>query len=142
MIDKRILNYLDETDEFKLVPEFQEKFKRVLLNQKVSENSALFDLMTTYSGEFRGSEGFIINVAEDLEDFENSVTKNLLDNENVPDNYISLFNFELEGYLLYDKTNDSVVLIETGDIDKLLSKQFDKEWKSSNDFLVDFFELS
>ena len=141
MINEKIINYLDENEEFKLTPEYQERFRKVLLDYGVNPNSALFDLMTTYAGEFNGKEGFIINVADDLADYNASVTKQLLDNERVSPNYISLFNFEFDDYLLYNKNDDSVVLIEGANTQKLLEGNFDKKWDNFEFFLEDFFEL-
>lgn len=62
--------------------------------------------------------------------------------EQVPLKYISLFNLETEDYLLYNKENEHVVLIEGGNIDKLKNNNFDKEWNSFNEFLEDIFELN
>lgn len=142
MIDKQIIEYLDDNDEFKLLPEYQDRFKKILIDYGVNENSALIDLMSTYSGEFHGKEGFIINVADDLSEYDNSVTKQLVDNEGISANYISLFNFEFDDYLLYNKEDDSVVLINGGNIDKLKANNFDKKWNSFNEFLLDYFGIS
>lgn len=141
MIDQRIIDFLEENGEFKLLPDYQQRFRQVLLDNGVNPASALVDLMATYSGEFNGSEGSIINVADDLSDYEASVTKQLVEEEGVDAKYISLFNFEFDDYLLYNKENDSVVLIEGGNVDNLRAGNFSKEWKSFNEFLIAFFEL-
>jgi hypothetical protein len=141
MLDKKIIAYLEDNEEFKLLPEYQEKFKRVLREYGVREHSAVIDLMGTYAGEFNGNEAFIINVAEDLADYEKSVTKHLIENEHIDQKYISLFNLEFDDYLLYNKDDDSVVLINSGNLDKLNDGIFDKRWDSFNEFLIDFFGL-
>ncbi|QYS90046.1 hypothetical protein EH230_09185 [Flavobacterium columnare] len=142
MIDSKIVSYLKENDEFELLPEYKEKFLAILLDAGINKSSALIDLMANYSGEFNGNEGFIINVADDLSDYENSVIKILREEEGVPNFYLSLFNFEFDDYLLYNIENDNVVLIEGGNIEKLKNNDFTKKWNNFNDFLLDFFELN
>ena len=142
MIDNRILQYLDDSDEFKLVPEFQIKFRKVLLDYGVQSDSAIIDLMCTYAGEFNGKIGFIINVAEDLNDFENSVTRQLIEKEKINPIYISLFNFEFDDYLLYNIKEDSVVLIDGGNFKDLVNNNFSDKWNSFNEFLLYYFSIS
>ena len=80
----------------------------------------------------------MINVPEDLSDTDNSVTYSLRQNEGVPDEYISLFDFEYEDYLLYNLADDSVVLLPDGNIECLNNNTFYKKWDSFNSFLEDF----
>ena len=83
-----------------------------------------------------------MDVSNDMKDFESSYTKALRDKAGVPSNYISLYNGELDDYLLYNIEDDSVILVEEGNARKLQSGNFDKHWKSFDSFLLDFFRLS
>ena len=94
--------------------------------------------MSEYGGDMDGSLGYMINVPEDLSDTDNSVTYSLRQNEGIPDEYISLFDFEYEDYLLYNLVDDSVVLLPDGNIECLNNKTLSKKWDSFNSFLEDF----
>lgn len=94
--------------------------------------------MSEYGGDMDGSLGYMINVPEDLSDTDNSVTYSLRQNEGIPDEYISLLDFEYEDYLLYNLVDDSVVFLPDGNIECLNNKTLSKKWDSFNSFLEDF----
>jgi hypothetical protein len=141
MIDSSITKFLEENEEIKLSQENQEKYKKILLNNGVNANSALIDLMGVYSGDFYGEQGFMLNLAEDLSDYNNSITKKLIEKEGIDSKYLSLSDLELENYLLYNKENDGVVFIEAGNISKLKNNEFTKSWDNFNAFLKHYFEI-
>lgn len=141
MIDSSITKFMEETGEIKLSPENQEKYKKVLLSNGVHPNSALIDLMSVYSGDFYGEQGFMLNLGEDLSDYNNSITKKLIEKEGMDSKYLSLSDLELENYLLYNKENDSVVFIEAGNSTKLKNNEFTKSWDNFNAFLKHYFEI-
>lgn len=143
MLSKKIINYLNKNAD-KNPPELQKKYQNSLLSLGLSfeKNSSFLDFMIQYSDEYSGSEGFIIDVASDLLDIENSTTEHLRKNYALHADYISLFNTEIDDFLLYNIKNDSVKLIEAENIKKLSEYEYhDKNWSSFNDFLEDFFEL-
>ncbi|CAM4413219.1 hypothetical protein [Zobellia nedashkovskayae] len=144
MLTDKLKKYLEENADSAL-PEFQEKIKNVFKNklgltEKI--NGSFLEFMIKYSDEYYGRYSYIMDVANDILDIDTSYTKSLWNNFNVPQNYISLYNGELDDYLLYDKETDMVVLIEEGNDIKLKTKTFDKKWDSFNEFLEDFFKLS
>ena len=107
-----------------------------------NKNSSFIQFMSVYSDEYYGSVGLIHDVMnDDLSDPKNGVTKHLRDNYNVPKKYVSLFNLEVDDYLLYNK-EDSVVLVVGGNDIKLKNEEFDQKWNSFNEFLEHFFELT
>lgn len=143
MLSKKIIDYLDENADQNL-PDFQKKYHDSLLSLGLSfdNNSSFLDFMIKYSDEYYGSEGFIIDVANDLLEFESSTTAHLRKNDALHSDYISLFNTEVDDFLLYNIKDDSVKLIEGDNIKKLSDyNYYDKKWSSFNDFLEDFFEL-
>ena len=120
-------------NEPKLLPENQAKYKEILDRNGIKKNSDFYVFMSEYGGDMDGSLGYMINVPEDLSDTDNSVTYSLRQNEGIPDEYISLFDFEYEDYLLYNLVDDSVVLLPC-----LNNKTLSKKWDSFNSFLEDF----
>jgi len=141
MLTEKILNYLEE-NEGKLLPEFQERNTKFLVENGFDQNSSFFQFMSIYSDEMIGSEGHISDVVGDLIDYtETSFNYQIHVNGQVPTNYISLTDNTTELFLLYDKSTDKVVLVEDGNVTNLINKKFDKVWNSFNDFLTDFFEL-
>jgi len=140
MLKENIRNYLEE-EYGSVLPEYQEKYKNILSKYKITVDSSFFEFVSKYSDEYYGKYGLLYDIAADLSTQDN-VTNLLHEKESVPFNYISLINLETEDYLLYNIENDHVILINGGNINKLISNNFDKEWNSFNEFLEDFFELN
>ncbi|MGM5629403.1 hypothetical protein O2K51_00770 [Apibacter raozihei] len=111
-----------------------------MINYGIDEQSAFCELMSNYSGEFSGSEGTIMNVANDLS-YGNDSYEFSLHEKGLPKKYLQLLTSEYDDYLLYNIENDSVILILGANDIKLQHGEFDKEWDSFNDFLEDFFEI-
>jgi len=141
MLSKKVKKYLKE-EELELVPEYQKKFKEILTDYGINPNSSFMELMSTYSGEFSGEEGTMLNVAEDLSYGDDSNILKLQKTYNLDKKYLQLLTSEYDDYLLYNKEDDSVVLIEGMNDQKLKDGDFDEEWNSFDDFLLDFFDLN
>ncbi len=145
MLTEKIKNYLEENADL-VAPEYQSKYKVKLeelgFDKKI--NSSFLDFMINYSDEYYGEEGLIHDVMnDDLMDYENGITKHLIDNYNISNKYVSLFNLETDDYLLYSKADDSVKLIEAQNMKELSNDEYyDEKWDSFNEFLEHFFELS
>lgn len=140
MLSKKVKNYLKE-EELELTLEYQKKFKDILLDYGFDLNSSFFELMSTYAGEFSGEEGTMLNVADDLSDKDNSYVLNLRKTTCLDEKYVQLLTSEYDDYLLYNKDDDSVILIEGMNDKRLKSGDFDQKWKSFDLFLVHFFDL-
>jgi len=137
------MEYLDENED-KLLPEYQEKNKKFLIENGFdeNENSSFVQFMTIYSDEMLGNEGHLSDVVGDLMNYtESSFNYQIHTNDKVPTNFISLTDDTTELYLLYNKANDNVVLVEGANLKNLLDNKFDKQWSSFNDFLIDFFQI-
>lgn len=142
MLTEKIKNYLNlSKDNFiEFIPKYQETLKKFGEEQNLSRSFIQF--MSKYDSEIHGKEGFIINALDDIFEYDNSMTKHLIDNYNVSNKYISLFNLEVDDYLLYNKEDDSVKLIEAQNMKKLSNNEyFDQKWDSFNEFLEHFFDL-
>lgn len=139
MLSKKIKNYLEDED-MKLLPDYQKKFKHILENYGIKSSSFL-ELMSTYSGEFSGSEGTMMNVAEDLSDENNSYVLELQKNHKLDKKYIQLLTPEYDDYLLYNIDDDTVLFINGMNDKKLKELSFDNKWSNFDDFLIDFLEI-
>ncbi|QAR31151.1 hypothetical protein EQP59_07300 [Ornithobacterium rhinotracheale] len=144
MLTEKIKKYLEENADL-VLPKYQINYKKKLQELNFNEriNSSFIDFMVKYSDEYYGEEGLISDVMnDDLMDYENGLSKHLIDNYGVSEKYISLSNLESDDYLLYNKEDDSVKLIESQNIKELSNdKYYDKKWDSFNEFLEYFFEL-
>ena len=144
MLSEKVKKFLNE-NVHKVLPEYQLKYKKELesLNFDKKINSSFIDFIVNYSDEHYGAEGLIFDVMnDDLMDYENSITKHLIENYGVNEKYISLFNLEVDDYLLYNKEDDSVKLIEAQNMKELSNDEYyDQKWNSFNEFLEHFFEL-
>lgn len=140
MLSQKILTYLQ--DEPKLLPESRNSYLSFLRKTGFKENSAFFQLATTYGTEFNGTEGFMFNVVNDLMDETiTGVNYNMHTIEKVPQNLISLLEDTTYAYLLYNKDNDSVILVEDGAVEKVLEGHYDRKWNTFNEFLEEFFDI-
>jgi hypothetical protein len=140
MLSKKIKNYLKEEEEIRLLPDYQKKFKQIMESYGI-KSSSFIELMSTYAGEFSGSEGTMINVAEDLSNENKSYILSLQKSHNLDKKYLQLLSSEYDDYLLYNIEDDTVVLIEGMNDEKLKEKSFDEKWPSFNGFLNDFFDI-
>ncbi|MDR2204806.1 MAG: hypothetical protein LBE36_01415 [Flavobacteriaceae bacterium] len=141
MLTKKITKWLKENEDA-LLPEYQEKYRNFLIENGFDKNSSFVEFMSQYSDEINGCEGHLFDVVGDLIDYTKTSTNYQIHTfDKVPTNYISLTDDTTECYLLYNKDNDSVVLIEGANLQRLLDEDFDQEWGSFNDFLTEFLEI-
>ncbi|AMA50414.1 MULTISPECIES: hypothetical protein [Flavobacterium] len=144
MLSEKILKYLKKnadltSKEFQI--KHEQNLKKLGFNDEI--NSSFLDFMIKYSDEYSGKEGFIMDVANDLIDFENSITQHLRNQDNLNSKYFSLYNLELDDYLLYNIEDDSVKLIEAKNMKQLSNDDYyDKKWNTFNEFLEYFFKLN
>jgi hypothetical protein len=141
MLRKKIKNYLSEEDEEKNSTEEKREILAILRAEGIDKNSSFAEFMSTYEGEFYGEEGVMINVGIDLIDKEQSLTRHLQNTYNIPENYLPLFNLEVDDFLFYNKLNDSVTIVEAGNLDTFLSGKIAPQWNSFDDFLLHFFDI-
>ncbi|CAA0146928.1 hypothetical protein R5N98_05210 [Tenacibaculum maritimum] len=143
MLTEKIKNYLSQSKE-ELI-EFTPMYQGILqeFGKKEKLGASFVEFMSKYDSEIHGEEGFIINGLDDVFEYETSMTKHLIDTYNIPIQYISLFNLEIDDYLLYNKENDTVKLIEAKNIGELSNDEYyDQKWGSFNEFLEYFFNLN
>jgi hypothetical protein len=141
MLSKKIKTYLKEEDEEKNSSNEKKLILNALTQEGIDTNSSFAEFMSTYEGEFYGEEGVIINVGIDILDYENSLTAHIRKEYNIPQNYLPLFNLEVDDFLFYDKFNDSVILVEAGHLNDFLAENIFPQWKTFNDFLIYFFDI-
>lgn len=143
MLTEKIEKYLNisKEDFIEFIPKYQGILKEFGEEQKLSDSFVQF--MSKYDSEIHGKEGFIINALDDVFEYDSSMTKHLIDNYEVSKKYISLFNLEVDDYLLYNKEDDSVKLVEAQNMKELSNDEYyDEKWNSFNEFLEHFFELN
>ncbi|MEM9774808.1 MAG: hypothetical protein AAF902_09525 [Chloroflexota bacterium] len=143
MLSEKVIKFL-ETDEdtIKLSESTVSKYLNVL-NKYALKSDSVVELMSKYLGEFYGKEGHILNLAQDLSKYEESATYHLRNHDNISEKYFSLFDTETEDYLLYNKEDDSVKLIEAPNMKELSNDDYqDRKWNSFNAFLEEFFDLN
>jgi hypothetical protein len=138
-MNEKLKNYLED-NEVKLLPENQIKYSENLKNLGLDKFKDFYEFMSLYGGDLEGKMGYMFDVVNDISD-EEGVTWSLINNEDVPDYYISLQDLDYEHFLLYNKKNNHVILVENANTSNLLDENFDREWSSFNEFLEDFFEL-
>jgi len=140
-LSKKVIKYLKKNEDA-LLPDYQKKYKAFLIENNFENDSAFLEFMSSYSGEMYGSEGHLSDVVGDLMDYsESSFNYQMHIKGNVPDDYISLTDDTTEVYLLYNKIDGHVILIEGANDKRLADKKFDREWASFNSFLEEFFEI-
>ncbi|AZA78665.1 hypothetical protein EG347_14685 [Chryseobacterium sp. G0186] len=141
MLSEKIVNYLK--DEPQLLAENKEIYRSALKKNGFDEKSEFVEFATTYGTEFNGSEGFMFNVVRDLlDDSSTGVNYNMHNKQNVPLNLISLLDDTTYAFLLYNKEDGSVILVEDGNVEKVIKGNYDKKWNSFNEFLEEFFEIA
>lgn len=142
-MNNKIREYLEENEE-PLLPEYQKKYKDFLIENGFGKDPSFVEFMTKYSDEMYGSEGHLADVVGDLIDYDTACSFNysMHKYDEVPKNYISLTDDISEVYLLYNRENGHVILIEGANLKRLLDGDFDKEWNSFDSFLEDFLELN
>lgn len=142
MLSACIKDHLQQTTT-EVLPQHQQANRQALLDVGCTEdrNSSFLEFMTKYGDDYDGSCGQIVDVAQDLQPIERSRAFAEW-KHGLPRHFLPLTSGETDEFLLYDVSDDSVVLIENGSLMQLRAGDFDGKWSSFNEFLVDFFELA
>lgn len=141
MLDKEFISYLEEEVELEShSPDVQDKFRVVFERLGLAEHNQYFvDFWSTYSDEIYGEEGHLVDLAIDLGDFENSLTACARRDMDLPEQYISFLNDELDDFLFYDISTDEVFLVEAPNIEAFVeSAEYDEKWSSFEEFIKAF----
>ena len=136
---ENVRKYLEE-HELKLLADSQVMAKEILRRHSLDKFEDFYEFMSVYGGDLDGKLGYMFDIIQDIDD-EEGVTASLIQNGDIPNNYISLQDFDYEHYLLYDKSNNHVVLVYDANSDRLNRGDFGQEWTTFSDFLQWFFEL-
>lgn len=139
MFSEKFIEYLDKELE-QLQPKWQvenrKMFKKLGFNEK---NQDFVDFWSVYSDEIYGNEGYLTDLASDLEEFDCSQTQFLHEEFGAPKNYISFFGDEYDDYMIYDRNTDEVFFIEAENISLFFKEKYcDKRWSSFASFIQDF----
>lgn len=141
MLSLKVLQHLSDTTTV-VLPEYQlaniNSLMQIGCNNDI--NGSFIEFWSKYGDEFYGKYGQVMDVCQDLKDMDTSTNHIMWDKEEIPTNFISLIS-NTESLFLYNKTNDSVIIIEDGSLLRLNSNSFDKYWPSFNEFLEDYFEI-
>jgi transposase-like protein len=139
MLSEKILKYLKKTPTKPFAYQKKYKYNFETYGFTTGLNASFLEFMIRCD-EYSGSQGFIMDVANDMLDFENSVIRHLRNHNGLGKQYYALYNLELDDFLLYNKDNDNVKLIEAQHMNKLSDESYyGKKWPSFNGFL--FVEL-
>ncbi|UTD15999.1 hypothetical protein HER15_11165 [Tenacibaculum mesophilum] len=144
MLTEKIKEYLEGNAD-KILPQYEKDYKKRLeeLGFSQKKNSSFIEFMSVYSDEYYGSEGALIDFMLDIKQFDKSQTMILRKYDKINSKFFSLLISESDDYLLYNKDDDSVKLIEAQNMKQLSNDDYyDKKWNSFNNFLEDFFELN
>lgn len=144
MLTEKIKEYLEGNAD-KILPQYEKDYKKKLeeLGFSQKKNSSFIEFMSVYSDEYYGSEGTLIDFMLDIKQFDKSQTMILRKYDKINSKFFSLLISESDDYLLYNKDDDSVKLIEAQNMKQLSNDDYyDKKWNSFNNFLEDFFELN
>ncbi|ETD72665.1 hypothetical protein V757_02895 [Pelistega indica] len=105
----------------KVLPKYEEDYKLKFLELGFDGSNGDFVMFwTQYNDEITGKIGALYPFAYEVRDFSKSLTVILRNQLNLPCNYYSLFNFENEDYLFYDKSSDNVLFIKSENIQKFI----------------------
>lgn len=141
MLDKIFTKYLDE-EIGRNLPDVEKRYRQVFTDLGFSEkNQDFIDFWVIYSNEIHDEDGYLVDLAADLDDFDNSLTARLRKEQQLPPQYISFLQSEINDYLFYDMSSDEVYLIDADDLnDFIQSNKHDEKWLSFDEFIKDFLE--
>ncbi|MBN3860320.1 MAG: hypothetical protein N4Q32_00150 [Neisseriaceae bacterium] len=143
MLSQEVQDYLayDLGYDARISTEQSNQVSKLLLEKNFDASYSFFDYMTHYQskcGKGKSSIGFFGDVIELLQD---GTWNQSLYNKGLSQNYIALQ--QTPGWLfLYNKDDDSVILNDDDEIERIFNEDFDYYWPSFNHFLMYFFGLS
>ena len=141
MLDKLFTKYLDE-EIGRNLPDVEKRYRKMFADLGFgAKNQDFIDYWAVYSNEIHDEDGYLVDLAADLDNFDQSLTAALRKEQQLPGQYISFLHSEINDYLFYDMTSDEVYLI---DVDKLQdfiqTKTYDEKWSNFEEFIKDYLE--
>lgn len=120
--------------------EVREQFKKNLLKIGLKErNSSFVEFWSRFGDEVYGKYGHLLDFNYEVEDFADSYTSQLREEEGLNKKYLSILSSELDDYIFYDIKTDTVLFVSAENFDDFLEDgTYDKKWDSFNSFLTEF----
>lgn len=141
MLDKLFTKYLDE-EIGRNLPDVEKRYRKMFADLGFgAKNQDFIDYWAVYSNEIHDEDGYLVNLAADLDNFDQSLTAALRKEQQLPGQYISFLHSEINDYLFYDMTSDEVYLIDADKLqDFIQTKTYDEKWSNFEEFIKDYLE--
>lgn len=141
MLDKLFAKYLDE-EIGRNLPDVEKRYRRMFADLGFgAKNQDFIDYWAVYSNEIHDEDGYLVDLAADLDNFDQSLTAALRKEQQLPGQYISFLHSEINDYLFYDMTSDEVYLIDADKLqDFIQTKTYDEKWSNFDEFIKDYLE--
>ena len=141
MLDKLFTKYLDE-EIGRNLPDVEKRYRKMFADIGFgAKNQDFIDYWAVYSNEIHDEEGYLVDLAADLDNFDQSLTAALRKEQQLPGQYISFLHSEINDYLFYDMTSDEVYLIDADKLqDFIQTKTYDEKWSNFEEFIKDYLE--
>ena len=141
MLDKLFAKYLDE-EIGRNLPDVEKRYRKMFADLGFgAKNQDFIDYWAVYSNEIHDEDGYLVDLAADLDNFDQSLTAALRKEQQLPGQYISFLHSEINDYLFYDMTSDEVYLIDSDKLqDFIQTKTYDEKWSNFEDFIKDYLE--
>lgn len=141
MLDKLFTKYLDE-EIGRNLPDVEKRYRKMFADLGFgAKNQDFIDYWAVYSNEIHDEDGYLVDLAADLDNFDQSLTTALRKEQQLPGQYISFLHSEINDYLFYDMTSDEVYLIDADKLqDFIQTKTYDEKWSNFEEFIKDYLE--
>ena len=141
MLDKLFAKYLDE-EIGRNLPDVEKRYRKMFADLGFgAKNQDFIDYWAVYSNEIHDEDGYLVDLAADLDNFDQSLTAALRKEQQLPGQYISFLHSEINDYLFYDMTSDEVYLIDADKLqDFIQTKTYDEKWSNFDEFIKDYLE--
>ncbi|NLP31957.1 MAG: hypothetical protein GX353_02255 [Oligella ureolytica] len=141
MLDKLFTKYLDE-EIGRNLPDVEKRYRKMFADLGFgAKNQDFIDYWAVYSNEIHDEDGYLVDLAADLDNFDQSLTAALRKEQQLPGQYISFLHSEINDYLFYDMTSDEVYLIDADKLqDFIQTKTYDEKWSNFEEFIKDYLE--
>ena len=141
MLDKLFTKYLDE-EIGRNLPDVEKRYRKMFADLGFgAKNQDFIDYWAVYSNEIHDEDGYLVDLAAGLDNFDQSLTAALRKEQQLPGQYISFLHSEINDYLFYDMTSDEVYLIDADKLqDFIQTKTYDEKWSNFEEFIKDYLE--
>ena len=141
MLDKLFTKYLDE-EIGRNLPDVEKRYRKMFADLGFgAKNQDFIDYWAVYSNEIHDEDGYLVDLAADLDNFDQSLTAALRKEQQLPGQYISFLHSEINDYLFYDMTSDEVYLNDADKLqDFIQTKTYDEKWSNFEEFIKDYLE--